>query len=513
VVYTHEVLANIRQSYPVGTLFAALLAAAVSAAYFGRRIIRPTSEHLPLSSRWLPALAGLMLPVLLVASTPTSLALRGSNAYGRELSLNGVWALFHAYFYNEIEYRRFYKTFDDKVVAARIDGLLQERRTHFAADAKDHLTRIVKRDGPMQRKNVVLICMESLGAEHMAHFGNKDGITPNLDRLASEGLLFTKLLATGTRTVRGLEALTLSVPPTPGQSIVRRPNNGGLFTIGDVFRDRGYQTRFLYGGDGFFDNMNAFYAGNGFEVIDRKSFKSNEVHFENAWGVADEDLFDRAIKEADKSHEAGKRFFHLVMTTSNHRPFTYPNGAIDILSKTGRLGSVKYADYAVGRLIRIARTKPWFDDTVFVFVADHTAGTAGKIELDPTRYHIPLIFYAPGFIKPATYDKLASQIDVAPVLLGLLNTSYVSRFYGKDVLNDDSEPRAFIGIYQKVALVRGDTTVVLAPKGVVESYSGLTRTKRATVPDESVIDTVAYYQFASDWSRRSRRLDTIIHED
>jgi phosphoglycerol transferase MdoB-like AlkP superfamily enzyme len=260
--------------------------------------------------------------------------------------------------------------------------------------------------------------------------------------------------------------------------------------------------------------MNAFYAGNGFEVVDRTLFGTDEIRFENVWGVSDEDLIARAIKEADKSYQAGKPFFHLVMTTSNHRPFTYPSGVIDILSKTSRLGGVKYADYAVGRLVEEARPKPWFKDTVFVFVADHTAGTSGKVELDPTRYHIPLIFYSPDFIKPGTHDRLASQIDVAPMLLGLLNTSYVSRFYGRDVLGDtEAEPRAFIGIYQKVALVRGDTTLVLAPKQTVETYRGLSRNKSAQADVDMLGDAVAYYQFASGWHLHSRRVDTRFPAD
>jgi phosphoglycerol transferase MdoB-like AlkP superfamily enzyme len=306
----------------------------------------------------------------------------------------------------------------------------------------------------------------------------------------------------------------LSVPPTPGQSILRRPHNAELFTIGDVFRDRGYDTRFLYGGYGYFDNMNAFYAGNGFEVIDRTSLSADEIHFENVWGVADEDLFQRVLKEADRSFASGRPFFQLVMTTSNHRPFTYPNGVIDIFSKTGRLGGVKYADHAIGRFVEAARAKPWFGDTLFVFVADHTAGTGGKIELDPTRYHIPLIFYAPSFITPSTHDGLASQIDVAPILLGLLNTSYVSRFYGRDVLNDkDAQPRAFISTYEKVALVRGDTTLMLAPRQTVAAYAGLSRDKRANVDAELEADAIAYFQAASGWARNSRRLDTRLHLD
>jgi phosphoglycerol transferase MdoB-like AlkP superfamily enzyme len=514
LIYTREVVQNIWQSYPLAKLFGALLAFSGAGIFLARHRLFPKTDGAPLAARWIPALAALMAPLVAVSATPTSLAFSRSNAYATELSLNGIWALSHAFFNNEIDYRRFYKTLPQQAAAKRIETLLEEKDGLLAFPGRDPLTRLIRRDGRMLRKNVMLVSMESMGAEYLAHFGNRQNLTPNLDRLASEGLLFSKLLATGTRTVRGLEALTLSVPPTPGQSILRRPQNAELFTIGDVFRDRGYDTRFLYGGYGYFDNMNAFYAGNGFEVIDRTSLSADEIHFENVWGVSDEDLFQRVIKEADRSFASDRPFFQLVMTTSNHRPFSYPNGVIDIFSKTGRLGGVKYADHAIGRFVEAARLKPWFRDTLFVFVADHTAGTGGKIELDPTRYHIPLIFYAPDFIAPSTHDGLASQIDVAPVLLGLLNTSYVSRFYGRDVLYDkDAQPRAFISTYEKVALVRGDTTLMLAPRQIVDAYAGLTRSKRANVDPELEADAIAYFQSASAWSQTSRRLDTRLHLD
>jgi phosphoglycerol transferase MdoB-like AlkP superfamily enzyme len=514
LIYTREVVQNIWQSYPIAKLFGALLAFSGAGVFLARHRLFPKTDGAPLGARWVPALAALIAPFVAVSATPTSLAFSRSNAYATELSLNGIWALAHAFFNNEIDYRRFYKTLPQEAVAKRIETLLEEKDALLASPGRDALTRLVRREGRMLRKNVMLVSMESMGAEYLAHFGNRQNLTPNLDRLASEGLLFTKLLATGTRTVRGLEALTLSVPPTPGQSILRRPHNTELFTIGDVFRDRGYDTRFLYGGYGYFDNMNAFYAGNGFEVIDRTSLSADEIHFENAWGVSDEDLFQRVITEADRSFASGRPFFQLVMTTSNHRPFTYPNGVIDIFSKTGRLGGVKYADHAIGRFVEAARLKPWFGDTLFVFVADHTAGTGGTIELDPTRYHIPLIFYAPDFIAPSTHDGLTSQIDVAPVLLGLLNTSYVSRFYGRDVLYDKAaQPRAFISTYEKIALVRGDTTLMLAPRQSVDAYAGLTRSKRANIDAELEADAIAYFQAASAWSRNSRRLDTRLHLD
>jgi len=514
LIYTREVVQNIWQSYPIGKLFSLLLLFTSAGTILARRWLSPPSDEAALGARWFPALVALMAPLVIVSATPTSLAYTRNNAYANELALNGIWALTYAFFHNEIEYRRFYRTRPADVVAKRLETLLAEKAATLTSPGQDPLTRSMRREGRMLRKNVMLVTMESMGADYMAHFGNRQNITPNLDRIASEGLLFTQLLATGTRTVRGLEALTLSVPPTPGQSILRRPHNAGLFTLGDVFRERGYDTRFLYGGYGYFDNMNAFFGGNGFEVIDRTSLSSEEIHFENVWGVSDEDLFQRVLKEADRSFAAGTPFFQLVMTTSNHRPFTYPNGVIDIFSKTGRLGGVKYADYAIGRFVEAARLKPWFNDTLFVFVADHTAGTGGRIELDPTRYHIPLIFYAPSFVTPATYDRLASQIDVAPVLLGLLNTSYVSRFYGRDVLNEpDAMPRAFISTYEKVGLVRGDTTLVLGPRQTVAAYAGLSKKPRTDINAELEADAIAYFQSASAWSQHSRRIDTLLHVD
>src|SRR5262245_3027415 len=514
LIYTREVVQNIWQSYPIGKLFSLLLLFTSAGTILARRWLSPPSDEAALGARWFPALVALMAPLVIVSATPTSLAYTRNNAYANELALNGIWALTYAFFHNEIEYRRFYRTRPADVVAKRLETLLAEKAATLTSPGQDPLTRSMRREGRMLRKNVMLVTMESMGADYMAHFGNRQNITPNLDRIASEGLLFTQLLATGTRTVRGLEALTLSVPPTPGQSILRRPHNAGLFTLGDVFRERGYDTRFLYGGYGYFDNMNAFFGGNGFEVIDRTSLSSEEIHFENVWGVSDEDLFQRVLKEADRSFAAGTPFFQLVMTTSNHRPFTYPNGVIDIFSKTGRLGGVKYADYAIGRFVEAARLKPWFKDTLFVFIADHTAGTGGRIELDPTRYHIPLIFYAPSFVTPATHDGLASQIDVAPVLLGLLNTSYISRFYGRDVLNEpDAMPRAFISTYEKVALVRGDTTLVLGPRQTIAAYAGLSKKPRAEIDPELEADAIAYFQSASAWSQHSRRLDTLLHVD
>jgi len=213
-------------------------------------------------------------------------------------------------------------------------------------------------------------------------------------------------------------------------------------------------------------------------------------------------LFRKTIKEAARSYEQGKPFFSIVMTTSNHRPYTYPEGKIDIPPKSGRGGGVKYADYAIGRLLDEARTQPWFRDTIFVVVADHCAASAGKTEVPVQNYEIPFMVYAPAHIKPRRVDTLGSQIDVAPTVLGLLNMSYTSAFMGKDLLaaGPHVPGRAFLSTYQKLALLEEDQMVVISPQKQVHAYryNDRDRSLIPIEPDEEVLgDTLAYYQGAN----------------
>jgi phosphoglycerol transferase MdoB-like AlkP superfamily enzyme len=283
---------------------------------------------------------------------------------------------------------------------------------------------------------------------------------------------------------------------------VKRPNNAGLFTLGSVFNSRGYDTAFIYGGYGYFDNMNTFFGGNGYRIVDRAAVKDNDITFANAWGACDEDLFRWTIREADAQAAAGKPFHFFVMTTSNHRPYTYPDGRIDLPSKTsGRNGAVKYTDYAIGKLIRDASTKPWFKNTVFVIVADHCASVAGKTELPVQNYHIPMLIYAPGGqIAPGHVGDLMSQIDYAPTLLGLLNWSYATRFYGWDVRTATGDRRALIGNYQKLGLYEPGTLDVLKPMRDHHSYAYNPETFALSAKGKDAgerDETIAYYQTAS----------------
>jgi len=346
--------------------------------------------------------------------------------------------------------------------------------------------------------------MESMSAKFMAAFGNRDALTPNLDRLAASGLFFNNFYATGTRTVRGMEAVTLSIPPTPGRSIVKRPHNDNLFSAGFLFRDRGYDTTFFYSGYGYFDNMNAFFGNNGFDIVDRSGLASDEITFANIWGVCDEDIYRRAVKEFDHSAASGRPFFGFIMTTSNHRPYTYPVGKIDIPPLTGRAGGVKYADYAIGAFMAEVQKHPWFHNTVFVFVADHCAASAGRNELPLYRYHIPAIIYQPALVQPKTIKTLASQIDLIPTVLGLLHWNYRSKFFGRDILRADFVPRALIGNYQKLGYFKNGNLTILNERQQLHQYRIVAEKIDATIAEEenpidetSAREAICYYEGAS----------------
>jgi len=247
--------------------------------------------------------------------------------------------------------------------------------------------------------------------------------------------------------------------------------------------------------------MNYFFKNNGFNVIDRTDFESDEITFSNIWGVADENLFDKTLKEADKSFANNQPFFNFVLTTSNHRPYSYPENRIDIPSKTGREGAIKYTDYAIGTFIEKARQHDWFNNTLFVIMADHCAGGRGKTEIPIENYHIPMLIYAPKILKPQTIDTLASQIDISPTIFGLLNFSYPSKFFGKDILKlKPGEERLLLGTYQNLGFFRNKTLVTLSPKKKIEFHEINISDNKTTSSSPNNIrlnEAIGYYQLAS----------------
>ncbi|MEQ1813431.1 MAG: LTA synthase family protein, partial [Candidatus Nitrotoga sp.] len=429
------------------------------------------------------------------------------NAYADELSGNGLFTLVAAMRRNGLDYDKFYQTMPQAEADAWLQQLGVKRQLLDNPQpgpdilANLHTTPLSATPFNQRPRNVVLISIESMSAAFLGAYGATSGWTPNMDQLAREGIKFEHVFATGTRTVRGLEALSLGTPPVPGQAIVRRPNNEHLATIGEILKLQNYSTFFFYGGYGYFDNMNAYYSGNNYQVIDRTDFPEESVMFENAWGVADEALFDNTLATLDKEFQHNRPFFAQIMTTSNHRPYTYPAGRIDIPSPGGRPGGVKYTDYAIGKFIKDAKTKPWFKETLFVIVADHCASVAGKSKLPIENYHIPLIFYAPALLKPGTYSPMVSQIDLAPTIIDVLGKKGADLYFGRSFYEPGKNPeRVFISNYQELGYYRNGVLTILSPRKKAASFSvnpDTYTTTPITLDKQGLKEAIAYYQTAS----------------
>lgn len=515
LVYTNTVIGNIMESYPVVPLFSAISFVAVISTYVIVKKTKGFLDKLPSFTEKLK-LSALYIVLFAVSlfAIPTLAKLENSqNVFVNELQSNGIYKFYLAFMNSELDYYKFYKTLPDDQAYALLKQQLPEI-------SNTSTLRQITGNGAETRKNVVLITIESLSADFMKAYGNDQNITPFLDSLANKSLLFTNLYATGNRTVRGLEAVTLCIPPTAGESVVKREDNKNKFSTGSVFKRKGYDVKYLYGGDAFFDNMQDFFSGNGYDIVDKKSFKPTEISFANIWGVCDGDMANKAIETMNVEAKSGKPFFNHWMTVSNHRPFTYPDGKIDIPADSkSREGGVKYTDYALHQFFKMAEKQSWFKNTVFVIVADHCASSSGKTELPMEKYRIPAMIYAPGYIQPEKNTTLMSQIDLMPTLFGLLNFNYQSKFYGEDVMKPEYKPRAFIATYEDLGLIKDNILTIIAPVKKVKQFDLILKPAEGLQPEfqihfdekpkkaineKLVHETISYYQTASEMLKNKK---------
>lgn len=465
-----EVMINIWESYPVAKVLAITGLVAVAIAWSLRKSIRFDAAH----RASIPALlARLSLHAVIAFTLPlvipvTALAMHEPRA--DQICFNGVSSFIEALRTNEISYSDYYRMLPENRAFEIVRNDLIGSGGQWTGGASNSLDRSHPgSSSPLAGRNVVVILEESLGCEHTGACGGTPGLTPNVDRLASEGIFWGNAWATGTRTVRGIEAVVTSLPPIPSRSIVKRPGSEHIATWGKVMRDAGYETSFLYGGYGTFDNMNHFFSSNGFAISDR-----TEIHdpvFGNIWGVSDEDLFAHALEYFDAHAAEHRPFFSVVLSTSNHKPFTFREGVPGIPSKGGgRKAGVRYADFALGAFIREAKNHSWYSNTIFVVLGDHGARVYGHGEIPLLTYKIPVLIFGEG-IRPTVISSPTSQMDVAPTVIGLLGIPYSAPFFGRDVIaHPDSDRPIFVSHNHDVGMLVGDKLVVLGLQGTSSVY-------------------------------------------
>jgi phosphoglycerol transferase MdoB-like AlkP superfamily enzyme len=334
------------------------------------------------------------------------------------------------------------------------------------ADPERPFYRTVPAQAPAQPpKNLVIIVQESMGAQFVEFSGGEKGLTPNIDALAAKGLAFTNLFSNGTRSIRGLSALSAGFLPVVGEGVIKRPKSqSGFFSLASLLKPHNYYCNFIYGGEARFDNMKVWYLGNGFdEVIEQKDF--DRPSFVSTWGVSDEDLFVKANARYKSLAAQGKPFASVVFSSSNHSPFELPEGKfewVEGVEKRSVKNAIKYSDYAVGRFFELAKTEPYFANTVFVIVADHNVRVYGDDFVPVSAFHIPGLIYTPG-MTPERHEGLSSQPDVLATALGMLGLDLAYPILGSSIRVPDRNAFVMMQFNDVFGFRRGDEVAVFRP--------------------------------------------------
>ncbi len=328
--------------------------------------------------------------------------------------------------------------------------------------------------GRLPVRNVVVILMESFAGRYVGALGNGDGITPNFDRLAGEGLLFERFFANGTHTHQGMFASMACFPNLPGfEYLMQSPEGGNRFSgLPQLLSARAFNDVYVYNGDFAWDNQLGFFGNQGMTRFVGRSDYVDPVVADPTWGVSDQDMFDRAVQELG-ALAADEPFYALLQTLSNHTPYALPEPLpVPAVSGHGsqdaHLTAMRYSDWALGRFFEQAKRQSWYKDTLFVVVGDHGFGAPEQLtEMDLFRFHVPLLLIAPGITEQfgSRREVVGTQVDVVPTIMGRLGGEVRHQCWGRDLLALDERDPGFgiikpSGSDQTVAMIRGDRILV-----------------------------------------------------
>jgi phosphoglycerol transferase MdoB-like AlkP superfamily enzyme len=321
-------------------------------------------------------------------------------------------------------------------------------------------------------RNLVIIIEESMGARFVGHLGDQRGLTPSLDELSGQSLTFRNLHASGTRSIRGLSALSAGFLAIPGEGVLKRPKSqSGFFTLSSLLEPKGYHSSFIYGGEARFDNMRGWYTGNGFDlIVEEKDYEA--PLFRGSWGVSDEDLMNKAIETYRGLHREGRPFVSVIFSSSNHTPFDLPDGKIDWvpnIPRTSVENAIKYADFAIGHFFQTARSEPFHANTVYVVVADHDIRVHGDAAVPVDHFHIPGLIHG-TCVPPGTHDEVASQPDLLATALSYLGVELDYPVLGTPIHRSERDAFALMQFNEAYGFRRGEKVAVLRPSMAPQTY-------------------------------------------
>ena len=460
--YPHEVFKMLFKGFTTDVIGVVLFVGFMSYFIFKIFTRKFTAQYKPIHFYLWPLIILVMLITIRSSlghrpANPAMFALT-ENAMVNSLVLNSPYSVFYAAY-----------SMKHEASAAKIYGKMEKEKifelTGQTGPAEYPTKKILNPSFKGKPKNIVILLQESLGATFVESLGGVP-VTPNLEQLKQEGIWFNQLYATGTRSVRGIEAVVSGFPPTPAQSTVKLPlSQTNFFTLASLLDKQDYATSFIYGGEAHFDNMRNFFTGNGFKtIIEQKDFE-NPI-FKGSWGASDQDLYQKAHQQFSQYHKEGQPFFSLVFTSSNHAPFEFPKNVIQLYEEpqATEKNAVKYADHALGEFIHKAKQSDYWQDTIFLIVADHDIRVRGDHLIPIKNFHIPGLIVGGG-IKPQVVNQITSQIDLPVTLLSLAGIQGYHPMIGQDMsqIDDQYQGRAMMQYYDNFAWMEKERLYVLQP--------------------------------------------------
>ncbi|MXW49803.1 MAG: LTA synthase family protein [Gammaproteobacteria bacterium] len=355
----------------------------------------------------------------------------------------------------------------DMLHAARVD--LSEWDTAYWQPAQPEPPPIAATAGtasPTRFKHLLLIIEESFSGEAWWDLAQRRKYAPQLAAIAKKGIYFDRVYATGTHTVRGMEAILHGYPPLPGLATTQREGFERLPSLPRVLSGAGFHTTFVYGGWPNFTNFFDYWRGIGFDaMLSRYDFPDR--WFETSWGVADEILFDRVLVEMDRRTARHDRVMLSTLTVTNHHPFDFPADRVPFPNDQRRQDyAVAYADWALGEFVREAQRRPWFEDTLLVVVADHGPLRPGPTLVPANHFRAPLVLYNPARLAPQSIEVMGSTMSLPVTLLSLLGVPATEPFYGRSLLAGEDQLAPAEEDYHVGVLGRGHLTVLARGGGL-----------------------------------------------
>ena len=419
-----------------------------------------------------------------------------TNPFLNQLGLNPSYTLLRSYLDSRKEKNKPIDLMDEKQAIKNVQKYLGINKP----SQNNPISREIHSDSnAIIKPNVVLVIMESMSAAKMGRFGNSDNLTPFLDSLTYQSYFFNNIYSDGEHTFNGIFSSLFSLPSLYRRHTLKqiKKHKGIAYTLQKL----GYSTTYFTTHDSQFDNVEGFLRANNFEnIISQADYPSEEI--KTTLGVPDDYLFRYSIPVLDKMTQSGKPFFAAFMTASDHGPYYVPE-YFKSKSTEVRKQSVEYADWSIKQFIKLASEKEWFDNTIFIFVADHGAAIDVHYDISLNYHHSPLLFFAPKILKPQLFENIGGQIDIYPTLMGILNQTYTNTTLGVDLLKE-GRPYIFINGDDKVAVLDKEFLFILKKEGDKKLYKYSTfdtknylkeRPKKAQEMEEYVKSNLQTFQY------------------